>query len=74
VNVALLVYVAGALVALWRTDALWPTRITLALLWPVGPVAFLLTVSLLLVVSVFVFPVVGALVAAAALGWWWVAG
>ncbi len=72
-NVALLVYVAGALVALWRTDALWPTRITLALLWPVGPVAFLLTVSLLLVVSVFVFPVV-ALVAAAALGWWWVAG
>lgn len=72
-DVALLVYAAGALVALWRTDASWPTRITLALLWPVGPVAFVLTVSLLLAVSVVVFPLVGALVAAAALGWWWVA-
>jgi hypothetical protein len=71
VTVAWLVYVAGVLLALWRTDALWSTRIVLALLWPIGPAAFVVTVSLLLVVSLFVFPIFGALVAAGLLGWLW---
>lgn len=70
-TVAWLVYVAGVLLALWRTDALWSTRIVLALLWPIGPAAFVVTVSLLLVVSLFVFPIFGALVAAGLLGWLW---
>ena len=67
------VYAAGALVALWRTDAGWPTRIALALLWPIGPLAFLVTVAILLGASLIAFPVVagvvGVLVAA---GLWWV--
>jgi len=71
VTVAWLVYVAGVLLALWRTDALWSTRIVLALLWPIGPAAFVVTVSLLLVVSLFVFPIFGALMAAGLLGWLW---
>ena len=66
---ALLIYVAGAAVALWRTDALWPTRILLSLLWPLGPLAFVLTVSLLLVASLIAFPLWGAVVAAVMLGW-----
>jgi len=66
------IYVVGAVLALWRTDAGWPTRIALALLWPVGPVAFLITVAILLGASLIAFPVVAGLIAAAvaAAAWW----
>ena len=65
-------YVVGVLVALWRTDAAWPIRTAVALLWPIGPAAFILTVLLLLAASTIAFPVVGALVAVSALlaAWW----
>ena len=65
-------YVVGVLVALWRTDAAWPIRAAVALLWPIGPAAFILTVLLLLAASTIAFPVVGALVAVSALlaAWW----
>ena len=68
-----MIYAAGAAVALCRTDALWPTRIVLSVLWPLGPLAFVLTVSLLLVASLIAFPLWGAAVAATALAWmyWW---
>lgn len=66
---ALLTYVAGAVLALWRTDAPWPTRAVLALLWPIGPLAFAVTVALLLAVSLFVFPAFGLLVGAGIAGW-----
>ena len=66
------IYVLGAVLALWRTDAGWPTRIALALLWPIGPVAFLITVAILLGASLIAFPVVAGLIAAvAAAGLWW---
>ena len=66
------IYGVGAVLALWRTDAGWPTRIALALLWPVGPVAFLITVAILLGASLIAFPVVAGLSAAAvaAAAWW----
>jgi hypothetical protein len=70
VNAAVMLYIGGAAVALWRTDASWPTRLVLALLWPIGPLAFVLTVALLLAASVIAFPLVGAIVGAAALAWW----
>lgn len=72
-TVALAVYVAGVMLALWRTDASWPARTALALLWPIGPAAFIVTVSLLLAASLIAFPVLGVLLAAAALLAWWVA-
>lgn len=72
-RVALTLYVAGAVLALWRTDASWPGRIALAVLWPIGPLAFVATVSLLLAASLIAFPAVGALVAAAAVLAWWLA-
>ena len=66
------IYAAGALVALWRTDAAWPTRIALALLWPIGPLAFLVTVAILLGASLIAFPVVAGVVAVlVATGIWW---
>lgn len=43
------VYVLGVLVGLARTDAGPAPRIGLALLWPIGPIAFVATVAGLLV-------------------------
>lgn len=68
-SAALLIYAAGAAVALWRTDASWPTRLLLAALWPIGPAAFVVTVTLLVVVALFVFPWFGLAVAAAVAAW-----
>ena len=66
------VYAAGALVALWRTDAGWPTRIALALLWPIGPLAFVVTVAILLGASLIAFPLVAGIIAVlVAAGIWW---
>ena len=66
------IYAAGALVAIWRTDAAWPTRLAVAVLWPLGPLAFLVTVSILLAASLIAFPVVsGAIAAAVAAAVWW---
>ena len=58
--------------AIWRTDAAWPTRLALAALWPVGPLAFLVTVSILLAASLIGFPVVAGLIAAGVTvaAWW----
>lgn len=65
-------YVVGAVLALWRTDASWPTRIALALLWPIGPIAFLITVAILVGASLIAFPLVAGGIAAvvAAVVWW----
>ena len=58
-------YALGVLVGVWRTQARWPGRVALALLWPIGPLAFVLTVSLLVLVSLIAFPLFGAVVVAA---------
>ena len=66
------VYAAGVLLALWRTDAGWLTRIVLALLWPLGPLAFVVTVVVLLGASLIAFPLVAGVVAAVgAVAIWW---
>ena len=66
-------YAAGAIVAIWRTDAAWPTRLAVAALWPVGPLAFLVTVGILLAASLIAFPLVaGVIAAAAATALWWI--
>ncbi len=66
------IYAAGVVLALWRTDAALPTRIALAALWPLGPLAFLLTVVILLAASLIAFPLVaGGIAATSALVVWW---
>ena len=75
VRIAFAVYLAGVAIALWRTDASWPIRMALALLWPLGPAAFVVTVLLLLAASTIAFPLIGVLAAAGAfMVWIWLAG
>ena len=66
------IYLAGALLALWRTDAAWPTKIALAVLWPLGPLAFVITVGILLAASLVGFPLIaGGLALGGAVALWW---
>jgi len=53
---ALIVYAAGALVGLWRTDGPAASRAALALLWPIGPLAGVVTIAGL-IVAVGVTPI-----------------
>ena len=67
-----MVYLVGIAFALWRTDAGWTTKIAVAILWPLGPLAFLVTVAILLAASLIAFPLVaGAIGVAGALALWW---
>ena len=66
----LAIYVAGVVWGLLKIDAGPATRIVLAMLWPLGPIAFAVTITILLAASLIAFPLWGAavvLVAAAAL-------
>lgn len=66
-----IVYVVGVMIGLLATDGGLGSRIGLALAWPLGPLAFLVTVAGLLVVAAIAFPVFGVgLVAAVAAAWW----
>ena len=47
-NTILAIYLAGVAVGLWRTDGSWTTRLLLAVLWPIGPLAFVLVIAILL--------------------------
>jgi hypothetical protein len=54
-NTALAIYLAGVVIGLWRTDARWHSRLLLAVLWPIGPVAFVVTVAVLLAATPVAF-------------------
>jgi hypothetical protein len=59
------VYVVGVVIGLVAVDGPPATRIGLALAWPLGPLAFVVTVAGLLVVAGIAFPIFGAVLAAA---------
>jgi hypothetical protein len=65
------VYVAGIVWCVLISDARPAERLTLALLWPLGPLALVVTVMILIVASVIAYPlvVVPVLTAAAVLCW-----
>lgn len=66
-----MVYVAGVLWALLKSDARPAERVAISLLWPLGPLAFLVTVAILLVASVIAYPAVMIpALALVALAWW----
>ena len=69
--VVLAIYVVGVLIGLAFTDARPLIRVGLALAWPLAPLAFVLVISLLLVASLYIFPLFGALAAAGAVAAWW---
>lgn len=54
-NTVLGIYLAGVAIGLWRTDASWPTRLLLSVLWPIGPLAFVITVAILLAATPIAF-------------------
>lgn len=70
-SVVLGVYVVGVVWGLVRTDARPPARLAIALLWPLGPLAFVVTLTILFAASLIAFPRFGAAaLALAALAWW----
>ncbi len=71
--VAAAVYVIGVLWGLLVIDARPVERAVLALLWPAGPAAFVVTLAILLVAAAIAFPLAGVpLLAAVAAAVWWV--
>ena len=71
---ALFLYIGGVVVGLLLTDGRPIERLELALLWPIGPLAFIATVAILLAAAALAFPMFG--IVAAGIGvaaWWWVA-
>jgi hypothetical protein len=71
-QLGLAVYVAGVVWGLLKIDAGPATKIALAILWPLGPIAFAVTMTILLAASLIAFPVWGAAVMiAAGAAWWW---
>jgi hypothetical protein len=54
-NTVLAIYLAGVAIGLWRTDAPVPTRLLLAVLWPIGPLAFVVVVAILLAAAPIAF-------------------
>jgi len=53
-----ILYAVGVVWALIRTNARLAERIVLSLLWPLGPLAFVVTIAILLAASVIAYPVV----------------
>jgi hypothetical protein len=66
------IYVVGVLVGLIATQGGPGTRLALALLWPLGPLAFVITVTGLLIVAAIAFPLFGVILVAAIAAAWWV--
>jgi hypothetical protein len=65
------VYLIGVVVGVFATQGGPGTRLLLAVLWPLGPLAFVITVTGLLVVGAIVFPVFGVILAAIVAVVWW---
>ncbi len=69
-NVLAIVYVVGVALGLMCADARPVHRFLLALLWPLGPVAFAITLGVLCVASLIAFPLVaGTLLIASVVLW-----
>jgi hypothetical protein len=71
VKLGLAVYVVGVVWGLLRIDARPLARVALAILWPLGPIAFIVTLAILVAASVVAFPLFGALVLTAVVAAWW---
>jgi hypothetical protein len=67
----LIVYFVGIAIGLVAIDGGPGARLGLAIAWPLGPLAFLVTVAGLLVVAAIAFPIFGAMLAAAIGAAWW---
>ena len=69
-QIALLTYLAGVLVGLWKVDARGTRRVALAMSWPLGVLAAAVTIPILVSAALVLFPVVAALAALGGLLVW----
>jgi len=53
----LTIYLVGFAIAMAVMRDSWPVRIGTAAVWPLGPLAFLIVISILLVASAILWPV-----------------
>ena len=60
-HIALLTYLAGVLVGLWKVDAPGARRVALARSWPLGVLAAAVTIPILVGAALVLFPVIGAM-------------
>jgi hypothetical protein len=66
-----LIYVAGLLLCIFVSDARPAERLMLAVLWPLGPLALVVTLVVLLLASVVAFPLIMvAMLSVIAIVWW----
>ncbi len=65
------VYLVGVAIGVLAADGGPAARIGLALLWPLGPLALIVTVAGLILVAAIAFPAFGVALAAAAAAAWW---
>jgi hypothetical protein len=63
----LIIYLAGVVVGLAVMRDRWPARVVTALVWPLGPAAFLVVIVILAVMSAILWPL-PVLAAAAIVG------
>ena len=63
----LAIYFAGVLIGIAVIRDRWPARLGLALVWPLGPIAFVAVVAILLVAAAILWPI-PVLAATAVLG------
>ena len=68
----LLVYAAGVAIGLWRVDGSPAARVTVALLWPLGLAAAVITISALILAGMVLFPLVGTAAVVLAAAVWWI--
>ena len=64
------IYAIGVLLGVAAIDARPAARVGLALLWPLGPAALVVTLAVLTGAAMIAFPVVGGIVLCAAIVWW----
>ena len=70
-TIAIWTYVLGVAVGLWRSDGGPLERVLLALAWPLAVAACLVTLAVLGVAAMVLFPAVAAAAAVVAgLAWW----
>jgi hypothetical protein len=53
----LLIYLAGAIVGLAMMRDPWPSRLAVALVWPLGPIAFVAVIAILGASAAVLWPV-----------------
>lgn len=68
---ALVAYLTGVIIGVWRTDGPPSAKLLHAVCWPLGPLAFAVTIGVLLAASLVAFPAFGAAVAVGAGALWW---